>query len=123
MPEISVSINSARHGFGRLLIGNVVGSNIVNICFVFGFCILYSSWKGLVCIDFLPMITREDIKSLQFGLFSASIIPLSLIYVGFASRLIGLLLVCLFLWNTIQLIKKREGLKDEGALGGEKRNY
>jgi cation:H+ antiporter len=31
LPEISVSINSARHGFGRLLIGNVVGSNIVNI--------------------------------------------------------------------------------------------
>ncbi len=31
LPELTVSINSARHGFGRLLIGNVVGSNIMNI--------------------------------------------------------------------------------------------
>ncbi len=31
LPELMVSINSAKRGFGRLLIGNVIGSNIVNI--------------------------------------------------------------------------------------------
>jgi cation:H+ antiporter len=31
LPELAVSINSAKRGFGRLLIGNVIGSNIVNI--------------------------------------------------------------------------------------------
>lgn len=41
LPEISVSINSARHGFGRLLIGNVVGSNIVNISLGLGFASLF----------------------------------------------------------------------------------
>jgi cation:H+ antiporter len=41
LPEISVSINSARHGFGRLLIGNVVGSNIVNISLGLGLVSLF----------------------------------------------------------------------------------
>ena len=54
LPEISVSINSARHGFGRLLIGNVVGSNIVNI----------SLGLGLVSL-FIPV---------QIGIFTASLL-------------------------------------------------
>lgn len=118
LPELTVAIfSTANEEAVGVAIGNVLGSNIVNICFVFGVCILYSSWNKLACIDFMPMITREDIKSLQFGLFSASIIPLSLIYLGFASRFIGILLIGLFAWNTIQLMKKREGMKEEGALG------
>ncbi|MFO7837695.1 MAG: calcium/sodium antiporter [Candidatus Thorarchaeota archaeon] len=31
LPEMTVSINSAKHGFGRLLVGNLVGSNIINM--------------------------------------------------------------------------------------------
>jgi cation:H+ antiporter len=31
LPELTVSLNSVKKGFGRLLIGNVIGSNIVNI--------------------------------------------------------------------------------------------
>jgi cation:H+ antiporter len=122
LPELTVSVfSTANEEAVGVAIGNVLGSNIVNICFVFGACILYSSWKNLTCIDFLPIITRDDIKSLQFGLFSASIIPLSLIYLGFASRFIGLLLIGLFAWNTWKLVKNREGMKDEGALGDEKK--
>ncbi|MFW9944567.1 MAG: sodium:calcium antiporter, partial [Candidatus Sifarchaeia archaeon] len=40
LPEIMVSVNSARRGFGRLLIGNVIGSNIVNITLGLGFAVL-----------------------------------------------------------------------------------
>jgi cation:H+ antiporter len=121
LPELTVALfSTANEEAVGIAIGNVLGSNIVNICFVFGVCILLASWKKLACLDFIPLITREDIKSLQFGLFSASIIPLSLIYLGFASRFIGLLLIGLFIWNTAQLMKKREGLKDEGSLGDEK---
>ena len=121
LPELTVAIfSTANEKAVGVALGNVLGSNIMNVCFVLGACILYSSWKNIVCIDFLPMITREDIKSLQFGLFAASIIPLSLIYLGFASRIIGIILIGLFAWNTVQLMKKREGMKEEGALGEEK---
>jgi cation:H+ antiporter len=40
LPEIMVSVNSARRGFGRLLIGNVLGSNIVNVTLGVGFVVL-----------------------------------------------------------------------------------
>ncbi|TRO59276.1 sodium:calcium antiporter [Candidatus Bathyarchaeota archaeon] len=121
LPELTVAMFSTANAEAvGVAIGNVLGSNIVNVCFVLGTCILFASWRSLTCIDFLPIITREDIKSLQFGLFSASVIPLSLIYLGFASRFIGLLLIGLFAWNTMQLVKKREGMKDEGTLGEEK---
>jgi cation:H+ antiporter len=121
LPELTVAVFSTRNEEAvGISFGNVIGSNIVNICFVLGVCILYSSWKNLLCIDFLPIITPEDIKSLQFGLFTASIVPLSLIYLGFASRLIGVFLVSLFVWNTYQLIKKRQGTRDESTLGEEK---
>ncbi|TFG07622.1 calcium/sodium antiporter [Candidatus Thorarchaeota archaeon] len=41
LPELTVSLNSARHGFGRLLIGNVVGSNIINITMGLGFANMF----------------------------------------------------------------------------------
>jgi cation:H+ antiporter len=40
LPEIMVSVNSARKGFGRLLIGNVIGSNIINITLGLGLGVL-----------------------------------------------------------------------------------
>ena len=40
LPEIMVSLNSARKGFGRLLIGNVLGSNIANATLGVGFVVL-----------------------------------------------------------------------------------
>ena len=121
LPELTVAIFSttSEESVG-IALGNVLGSNIMTICLVFGLCILYASWKELSCVEFLPLITREDIKTLEFGLFSASIIPLVLIYLGFASRLIGFLLIVIFLWNTLNLIKNREEVKEEGALGEEK---
>jgi cation:H+ antiporter len=41
LPELTVSINSARRGFGRLLIGNIIGSNIINITLGVGFVSLF----------------------------------------------------------------------------------
>ena len=120
LPELSVAFFSTQteEAVG-IAIGNVLGSNITNVCFILGLCILYATWKNPSCLDFLPLITREDVKSLQLGLFVASVVPLSLIYLGYASRLIGLALVLIFVYNTWQLGKERQGLKDEGSLGEE----
>lgn len=41
LPELTVSVNSAKKGFGRLLIGNVIGSNIVNITLGIGLVSLF----------------------------------------------------------------------------------
>ncbi|MFH2110886.1 MAG: sodium:calcium antiporter [Candidatus Bathyarchaeota archaeon] len=122
LPELSVAIfSTANEESVGVAIGNVLGSNIVNVCLIFGVCILYASWKNPACIEVIPFITREDVKSLQLGLFGASLIPLSLIYLGYASRLIGIVLILVFLWNSYQLSKNRGGLKDEGSLGEERK--
>jgi cation:H+ antiporter len=36
LPEMTVSVTAARKGFGNIAVGNVVGSNIVNIFFILG---------------------------------------------------------------------------------------
>jgi cation:H+ antiporter len=122
LPELSVAIFSTQNEEAvGVAIGNVLGSNIANVCLILGVCILYAAWKNLACVDFLPLITREDIKSLQLGLFGASVIPLALIYIGYASKLVGVVLILVFVWNTMKIIRNREGIKDEGSLGEEGR--
>ncbi len=123
LPELFVAVfSTTSEDAVGVAIGNVLGSNIVNVCMVLGVSILYASWKQMACIDFLPIITEDETKSLQLGLFGASIIPLTLLYMGYASRFIGLLLIIAFIANTYKLSKKKEGMKEEGALGeGRKR--
>ena len=102
-------------------IGNAIGSNIVNICLILGVCFVMAALKKLDHVALLPSLAKEEIGSLYFGLFVASIIPLALIYIGFASRLIGVLLLVIFAIYTYQLSRTR-AVKEEGALGGEKQN-
>jgi cation:H+ antiporter len=64
-------------------------------------------------------MAKEEIGSLHFGLFVASIIPLTLLYLGHASRIIGVILVGIFVFYTIQLSKVKN-VRDEGALSLER---
>jgi cation:H+ antiporter len=55
----------------------------------------------------IPAMAKEEFGSLYFGLFVASIIPLTLVYLTFASRFVGLVLVLIFGAYTYQLSKMR----------------
>lgn len=88
-------------------IGNAIGSNIVNICLILGVSFVLAALKKLNHVALLPSLAKEEIGSLYFGLFVASIIPLALIYIGYASRLIGIALLGIFAVYTYQLSKKR----------------
>jgi cation:H+ antiporter len=61
--------------------------------------------KKLDQVKLIPSMTKEEIGSLHFGLFIASIIPLALIYIGYASRFIGLVLLAIFAVYTVWLSK------------------
>jgi cation:H+ antiporter len=100
-------------------IGNSLGSNIVNVCFVLGICLLLASLKKVSYLELLPSIAKEEVGSLYFGLFMASIIPLTLIYIGYASRLIGIVLLAVFVVYTFLLLRKKT-VKSDGSLGREK---
>jgi len=120
LPELSVSVFAAigQENIG-LAIGNVLGSNIVNICLILGVCFLFASLKNSNKLNLLPLMVKEELGSLYFGLFIASVIPLALVYIGFASRVIGMILLAIFAINTYQLSKIKI-VKEEGALGEER---
>jgi len=120
LPELSVSIFSAIGGEAvGVAIGNVLGSNIVNVCLILGICIFLATMKSpKESVKLIPFMTKEEFGSLHFGLFVASIIPLALLYLGYASRYIGVLLLAIFIVYTYQLSRVRV-VKEEGSLGRE----
>lgn len=108
LPALSVSIFSA---IGLVTIdvaiGNALGSNIVNIGLVLGICFLLTTFKKIDRVKLIPSMTNEEIGGLHFGLFIASIIPLALIYIGYASRFIGLTLLAVFVIYIVWFSRNR----------------
>ena len=83
LPELSVAIFAVANPENvGVSIGNVLGSNIVNIAFVLGVCILLVVLKRPRFPSFLLTMAKEEMGSLHFGLFIASIIPVALLYIG-----------------------------------------
>ena len=114
LPELLVAIFAALgHGTVGIAVGNVLGANITNICLILGVCILIITLKKDRLISFSMLITKEEVGSLYFGLFMASIIPLVLLYLKEASRYVGVALLVLFIFNTYQLSKERTSPKEE----------
>jgi cation:H+ antiporter len=108
LPELFVAIFSVLNPDNvGVSIGNVLGSNIVNICLILGVCFLLISLKFPEKTRVLPKMAKEDLGSLYFGLFIASIVPLTLIYIGYASRFIGVKLLAIFIYYMFQLSKAR----------------
>lgn len=100
-------------------IGNVLGSNITNICLVLGIIFVLIALKYSGNAKFIPAMVKEETRGLHFALLVASVIPLALLYIGSARQLIGVSLLLVFIYNMYQLSKTRntvEGL----ALPGER---
>ena len=120
LPELFVALFSVIQPENvGVSIGNVLGSNIVNICLILGICFFLVASKNSWPLKFLAPMAKEETGSLYFGLFVASIIPLALLYVGYASRFIGVVLLAVFVFYLYQLSKTRK-VKEEGSLGSEK---
>ncbi|MHA1958167.1 MAG: sodium:calcium antiporter, partial [Candidatus Thorarchaeota archaeon] len=66
LPELTVSVNSARRGFGRLLIGNVIGSNIINITLGLGIISLVIPTAILLVLSNIVLMTFAIAVALIF---------------------------------------------------------
>ena len=121
LPELFVAIFSVLNPENvGVSIGNVLGSNIVNICLILGVCFLLISLKYPEKSRVLPKMAKEELGSLYFGLFIASIVPLALIYIGYASRFVGVILFVIFIYYMFQLSKSRT--PNEESLSGTEKN-
>jgi cation:H+ antiporter len=101
-------------------IGNVLGSNIANICLVLGIIFVLIALKYSDNAKFLPAMAKEETGGLYFALLVASVIPLALLYIGSASYVIGAILLAVFSYNMYQLSKTRHTVQ-KPALVEEKR--
>ncbi len=108
LPELAVGFFSALSGEAAVSIGNVLGSNIANICLIMGVgLILYSfrtRLKKIPTIRFKP----EELDLLYLGIFTASVIPILLISFLPAGRIVGLILIVIYAYYTFQIIFKRQ---------------
>jgi len=122
LPELCVSVIAAL-SYGRTVgvaVGNVLGSNIVNVCLIVGIAVVLMALRSSKTANMFPHITKEDMGSLYFGLLVASVIPLALVYITIASQIVGIILLVIFIVYTYQLTKIKT-LKEESSLGEERR--
>ena len=113
LPELFVAIFSIvdPQTIG-ISIGNILGSNIVNVCLILGIGFLIMATKYPESAGFFTKITGDEVGNLNFGIFIASIVPLILLYIGYASQIVGFLLVALFVYNMYGLSKKRDTVEE-----------
>ena len=79
LPELLVSVFAAiRQEAVGVAVGNVLGSNIVNICLIMGICFVLVTMKCPKFSCLYPSMEKEEARSLYFGLFISSIIPFGL---------------------------------------------
>lgn len=113
LPELFVAIfatlNPETIGIS---VGNVLGSNIVNICLVLGIGFLIMAFKYPESAGFFTRMAKDEVGNLNFGIFVASLVPLTLLYFDFANQIVGGLLIALFVYNMYELIKKRETVEE-----------
>ena len=113
LPELFVAIFATLNPENiGISIGNVLGSNIVNICLVLGIGFLIMAFKYPESVGFFTRMAKDEVGNLNFGIFIASIVPLILLYFRFANQIVGALLIVLFAYNMYELIKKRETVEE-----------
>ncbi|MEM2098918.1 MAG: sodium:calcium antiporter [Candidatus Bathyarchaeia archaeon] len=116
LPELFVSVFSAfdPETIGVAL-GNALGSNVTNIGLILGVCFLLIALKKSSFSPLTSGSTKEEIRRLHFGLFVASIVPLALLYIGYASQFIGIILLGIFIFNAYMLSKIKTNQNNNGA--------
>jgi cation:H+ antiporter len=120
LPELTVAIIAGVSGGAALSIGNVLGSNIVNISVILGLA-AFIVWfhqrrkakRKIPDHNILPAFAKEELSNIYFGLFVSSIIPIVLIFISAATWIVGLVLIGIFVGYMYQLSKVR--IPAEGA--------
>jgi cation:H+ antiporter len=107
LPELCVAFIASLGGEAALSAGNIFGSNITNVGLIIGIAVLLVALRRPRATTPIPSFAKEELSSLYFGLFIASIVPLSLVYLVEANWFVGLVLIMIFVVYTYQLLKIR----------------
>jgi cation:H+ antiporter len=121
LPELFVVVFAASgQGNVGIAIGNILGSNIANVALIIGTCFLIFALKSQKPAQTYSELIKKKIGNLYFGLFIASLVPLALLYLCYASRYMGAILLAIFFLNMYQVSRERR-FKDRLVTEAEKR--
>jgi cation:H+ antiporter len=146
LPELTVALIAALSGGAAISVGNVFGSNIVNISVIIGLAAILlhlkrvkgkTSFKEFFFnigryiklnksseadeINVIPSFAKSELSSIYFGLFIASIVPMILIYISGATWAVGLILLFIFSGYMYKLTKVRMP-SENGEVTQEEKN-
>lgn len=112
LPELVVGVVAATRGESGLVLGNIIGSNIVNLSLVIG---------GATLVGGSVIVRGSFLKSDVFYAFLAGSAPMLLLFDKTLTRLDGIILIILYgFYNTVVLRKRQKELAEarDGKDGG-----
>ncbi|MBO3798710.1 MAG: sodium:calcium antiporter [Thermoproteota archaeon] len=113
LPELMVAIFSGISGEAAISVGNVLGSNVANVCLVIGLGLILYNFKKSRKASVPVKLKSDELDVLYFGIFTASIIPILLISFVPASRIVGLILIIIYVYQSYKIISKKEIVLDK----------
>ncbi len=118
LPELFVALNAISIGNMSVSLGDILGSNITNIALIIGVsAIAYSlNRRNERKIE----LDKEDVREFTTGLMLLSVTLLSLLYLEYVSRLVGILLLAVFFAYSSALIRKRKQDSYDSSNGNAK---
>lgn len=102
LPEFFVGVNSALSKASILSLGNIIGSNIVNLSLILGVVVIFA--KG---VKIESKIAKRD----AWIVFFISILPLLLLIDKNLSQADGGILLIVFLWYLKHILKAKEAFR------------
>ncbi len=106
-PELAIGIDSAINGIPELSLGNILGTNVVNLTVIIGTAILIA---GKIDFD------EGDIRKETIYPFFTAFLPIILSLDGVLSRVDGLILVMVFIAYFWLVIRKGSFKKDDVSI-------
>jgi cation:H+ antiporter len=103
LPELIVGITSSAKNIGVISLGNIVGSNLVNLTLILGLVAVVS--KGM-------RVESKIAKKDAWIIFFISLLPLFLLLNKTLSRGEGLILLIVFGWYVWRLLKQKESFQN-----------
>lgn len=96
LPELAVSVSAARKGSVGIALGNVLGSNILNVFFIMGLCATISpvSLSGFDSVNYIALLLSSVLIYIVARFFGKATV----------TRAEGALLLCIYILYTVYLI-------------------
>ncbi|MCX6816421.1 MAG: sodium:calcium antiporter [Candidatus Beckwithbacteria bacterium] len=99
LPELMVGINAVLAGKSALAFGTILGSNIANLSLVVG---------GAALVSGSVAVSGEWLRQDTMNIFLTALLPISLLVDGRISRLEGLILIAIYIFYAISLLRGRQ---------------